>query len=260
MSAMNFKYINRKQRLGISHPDDFSQWAGTLLVEREKEYAKYNEHEQKLVGKVTKGLYKLADGNYSLWEDFTPKQMQHSVQWFNEAIDGLALDFQHAEVEDTYLAKTVQSIDTEVRKRDIFFSIIDIRPISELGKNLGDIELLDKMVVECGCNPLGDYWQAYSPEDGRQTLQVIFEYEVRPYAPSNARLSENNILATQFLACFDESVRFFGNDAYAPWAKDYQLKTFVQSKSLQSTRDLDFGLVVCDDKHVGFLLLAADHY
>jgi len=258
---MNFKYINRKQRLGISHPDDFSQWAGIQAVAHSREYEKDKEYLKKRGIALDPGLGRLADGDCSLWEDFTPIVMQRTVQWFNAVIEGLALDFQHSEVEDTLLAKTVQSINTEARKQEKYFSIIDLRPISELGKDLGDIDVLDKMVVECGCKPLGDYWLDYSVEDGRQALQVIFEYDVMPLPPSNAKPSGNNLLANQFLACFGDSVRFYGNDTYAPWDHEFGKKLNVrpQSKCLQSCHDTDFGLILRDNKHIGFLLLTGDY-
>jgi len=255
---MNFKYINRKQRLGISHPDDFSQWAGTWAVEHDKAFAKDNEYLKKRGGKIVPDLGRLADGDYAIWEDFTPMQMQRTLEWFNASIDALALDFKHCEVEDTFFTETVQVINSEARKQEFYFNIIDLRPISELGKNLGETEVLDKMVVECGCNPLGDYWIEYSPEDGRQTLQVIFEFEVMPGGASNLKPSGNNVLANQFLACFDDSVRFYGNSSYAPWDHKSSQKPYIQSKFLQSCHRYDFGLVLRDNKHIGFLLLTGD--
>lgn len=247
---MNFKYINRKQTLGISHPADYIDWALLLTIE--------GENTGVLVNSLN--VCYLANDGHQLWESFKPDHMQRIIKWFNAGIDDLSLDFKHCYVEDTPLSKAVQSINSEARKREIFFSIIDLRQVSELGEDLSDTKLLDKMVSECGCNPLGDKWIEYEPEYGRQKLQVLFQNEGEQMTTSSANSSGNQALSNKFLACFNSSVRFYGNDAFAPATKGQYRDSVIQSKNLQTRHDIDFGLILCDDQHIGFLLLAQDYY
>jgi len=235
---MNLKYINRKQTLGISHPFDFSDWAlaeGNKLIGPRPSWPSVIMHE------------------------FDDVDMQKYIDWFDRAIDRLGLEFRHQETETTFYTKTIQTLNVRARSAGIYFYMMDLRPISELGKDLSDSELLDKMVTECGCIPINPYWLAYSPEDGRQTLKVIFEISVVPYDPDHAAPTGENGLAEQFLACFDDSVRFYGNSCFAPWDGKTTNKQFVQSKRLHSLRDVDFGLILRDSNTIGFLMLTAEY-
>jgi len=247
---MNFKYISRKQRLGISHAADFLDWA--LLQEIEAEKKNISLKSSNVVSLVNDGL--------QLWENSSPRDMQRIIEWFDAAMDDLALDFEHSDAENTAFNRTIRSLNSAARKRDIIFSIIDLRKISELGNNLSDIEILDKMVIECGCNPLGNQWIEYPFEYGRQKIQSLFDYEVDPINSSNTSPSGSECLADQYLAYFEDSMRFFGNDAVGPLSKAVHQQAGVQSKKLQSRHDVDYGFIVRDSEHIGFLLLAKDYY
>jgi len=75
------------------------------------------------------------------------------------------------------------------------------------------------MMVECGCNPIGEHWIEYSSEVGKKTLKTLFKYEVRPMF-TKALPYDENTLAEQIMSHFDNNVRFYGNDSYAPWDGD----------------------------------------
>ena len=241
---MNLKYINRKQTLGISHPADYRDWALTQDIN--------------LIGRVP------SDRDYRLFREFKTEDMQVVTEWFDNAVSILGLDFEHQDAETTFYAKTIQSLNAGARRAGLLFYMMDLRPISELGNELEDREdqeILDKMVTECGCDPINPYWLKYSAEDGRQVLKVVFEVDVLPYNPSDAKPIGTNGLADQFLACFDDSVRFYGNNSFAPWkGKSVEkYRRYAPSKNLQSVFDVDFGLVVLDKEHIGFLLVTAEY-
>lgn len=254
---MNLKFVNRKQKLGISNPSDFAEWARKLdnePVERSDD-----------VCKLINGL--LGDGGGGWWP-IPPNYIELNIHpTFNALIRELGLEFQHLGADDTAFTKAIQSMHADVSKIEyLYFNIMDLRPISELGSELNDIQLLDKMMAECGCDPIGECWIEYSSEVGKKTLKTLFEYEVRPVFTKSGSYVENT-LADQFLSHFDHNVRFYGNDGYAPWDRDNREITasihqgkVKQSKSLQSTYETDFGLVIRDDQNIGFLLLAVDNY
>jgi len=231
---MNFKYINRKQILGISHAADFVDWA-LLLV---------NEAENNGISLNSKNIYSIANNGLQLWESASPAQMQRIVELFNSAIYDLEFEFHHEEAENTALTKSVQTINSEARRLELVFNMIDLRQISELGKELSDSELLDSLAVECGFRPLGKDWKQYPYDSGRRKLQALFDNEVNPNFPATSNFTVSNALAKQFLTCFEECVRYYGNDA---------------SENLQSRHDVDNVLVLCDNKHIGLLLHAQDY-
>ena len=247
---MNFKFINRKQRLGISNPSDFCEWALKL----DKEPIERTENAYRLINSV------LSDG-VGGWTKIPDDYMEwHVHPDFNALVDELGLHFQHFAVENTCFSRAIQSIHTKACNLNLYFNMIDIRLISELGKNQNDIELLDSLMVDCGCEAIGDHWVEYSAEDGKQTLNALFEHEVQPDI-DKASTFEKNSLADEYLSYFDDTVRFFGNNGYAPWEEGWRQKPHdTKTKSLQKSYETDFGLVLRDTEHIGFLLLARDHY
>jgi len=249
---MNLRHINRKQRLGISNPSDFYGWA--LMLDNEPVERSFR------ISRLIHSVMNSSDaGGGWGWFVIPSNYMERSVHpQFDDLITELGLNFQHCDIENTSFTRAIQSIHSEACKLELYFNIIDFRPISELGNDLSDIELLDKLVAECGCNQLGEYWIEYSAEDGLQTLKALFERELVP-GPS-IRVYEDNTLADQFMAYFDDTVRFYGNSGYAPWAEGWRQKTWINSKNFQNIYETDFGLVLRDNKHIGFLLLARDNY
>jgi len=199
---MNLKYINRKQKLGISNPSDFDEWALKL----DKESVKRSDD-------VCKLIHGLFDYNGGGWLTVPTNHIELNIHpTFNALISKLGLEFQHLTADDTAYTKAVQSIHADASN---------------------DIQLLDKMMVECGCNSIGDDWIEYSSEDGKKTLKTAFKYEVRPMF-TKARSYDENTLVMQ--------------------------GKIKQGKPLQSLYETDFGLVIRDDQNIGFLLLARDHY
>jgi len=131
---MNLKYINRKQKLGISNPSDFDEWALKL----DKESVKRSDD-------VCKLIHGLFDYNGGGWLTVPTNHIELNIHpTFNALISKLGLEFQHLTADDTAYTKAVQSIHADASKLGLYFNIIDLRPISELGSELNDIQLLDR--------------------------------------------------------------------------------------------------------------------
>jgi len=241
-------------------PSDYVDWAYSII-----DGIGANERIPVIdrIGANNLNAQRLSNADYqSYMEDFTPEGLQKTVQLFDIVIDELSLDFQHGEPDKSSYANLIRSIDVEARKKKKYFYMLDLRSVADLGADLDEIEALDKMVIECGCNPLGRGLTEYTPEEGRKTLRVIFELDVVPDYPKSEHVDslKKSALADQFLSCFNDSVRFYGNDCYAPWNSGYESKRCTHAGLFQTRYELDCGLIIRDDKNIGFVLVAADHW
>ena len=173
---MNFKFINRKQELGISEPWDYLDWA-TIEFDNK-------EHESKSLRSLYEEPYSFTPGVKSI-------DMEKLVRTFDAAVADLGLEFNHHQAEENLYTSTVQYLYAEARKHQRYFYMMDLRPISVLGAGLTELEYADKMVSECGFPPMGPYWSEYSAEDGRQAAHVLFETHP-PFPSHNVKTTGEN--------------------------------------------------------------------